>query len=387
MSMLVRLLPLAALASVGASPISSDHLSGRLVHPHINRNNHARSIESRGDTSYVPPNVNLSSVQPNSAINSAAYHNLSNQLPVILSNAVSTSNHSWELGTLVETLLEVYNPGLTPFGWNPNVANCDTSQVPWAALQIILASLYETNWTGAPSSGSPGANSSSSLQGLANYLNSSTSPTALTGATLIDGDGALGDPCSLGSGVWVLAQFCTRDDVRNALGAKSGESYAWAVGNQLQHMESGTRNDNGEYEADCMGTGTPDFTLGVSHARDTAPWEFGLSTDTVCAGTISQREGYFELWSDMGFMITPFPACECGKHAEQYPRVGARRSHQISDHSLPSGSHSHIVPGPAASRPRSLTPQTSACPLATRPYSTFRSRSGCSNPPRCSIRR
>ncbi|GFZ48818.1 hypothetical protein JCM24511_06567 [Saitozyma sp. JCM 24511] len=269
MSLLVRLLPLAALASVGASPISSDHLSGRLVHPHINRNNHARSIETRGGTAYVPPNVNLSSVQPNSAINSAAYHNLSNQLPVILSNAVSTSNHSWELGTLVETLLEVYNPELTPFGWNPNVANCDTSQVPWAALQIILASLYETNWTGAPSSGSPGANSSSSLQGLANYLNSSTSPTALTGATLIDGDGALGDPCSLGSGVWVLAQFCTRDDVRNALGAKSGESYAWAVGNQLQHLESGTRNDN---------------------------------------GTISQREGYFELWSDMGFMIPPFPA-------------------------------------------------------------------------------
>jgi hypothetical protein len=249
MSMLVRLLPLAALASVGASPISSNHLSGRLVHPHINRNHQARSIiETRGDTSYVPPSVNLSSVQPNSAINSASYHNLSDQLPLILKNAVSISNHSWELGTPVETLLEVYNPELTPFGWNPNVANCDTSQVPWAALQIALASLYETDWTGAPS------------------LNSSTSPTALTGATLIDGDGALGDPCSLGSGVWVLAQFCTRDDVRNALGAKSGEAYAWAVGNQLQHMESGTRNDNGEYEADCMGTGTADLPLGYRTA-------------------------------------------------------------------------------------------------------------------------
>jgi hypothetical protein len=268
MSILVRLLPLAALASVGASPISSGHLSGRLAHSHINPNNQARSnVATRDDTSYVSPSINLSSVQPNSAINSASYRNLTNQLPVILSNAVSISNHSWELGTLVDTLLEVYNPELTPFGWNPNVANCDSSQVPWAALHIALASLYETDWTGSPSSSSTGANSNSnsSIQGLASYLNTSTSPTALTGATLIDGDGALGDPCSLGSGVWVLAQFCTRNDVRNALGAKSGETYAWAVGNQLLHLGSGTRNDNGEYgnRHSRSRLGVPIRTVGV----------------------------------------------------------------------------------------------------------------------------
>jgi len=35
-----------------------------------------------------------------------------------------------------------------------------------------------------------------------------------------------------------------------------------------------------------------------------------MANDIVGAtGTISQREGYFELWSDMGAMIPPFPAC------------------------------------------------------------------------------
>jgi hypothetical protein len=132
----------------------------------------------------------------------------------------------------------VYNPSLTPFDWDDSATEGD---VPWAALQVTLAALYETNWTGAPTT------NGSSSDDLADYLDSATSSVPLTGATLIDGAGALGDPCSLGPSVWVLAQFCTRDEVRTALGAKSADAYAWAAGNQLEHLLAGNSSANGEH--------------------------------------------------------------------------------------------------------------------------------------------
>jgi hypothetical protein len=36
----------------------------------------------------------------------------------------------------------------------------------------------------------------------------------------------------------------------------------------------------------------------------------GLLCRTDHSGTISMREGKLELWSDQGYMIPPFPACE-----------------------------------------------------------------------------
>lgn len=164
--------------------------------------------------------------------------------------------HSWELGAFTETLLEVYYPQLTPFGWDGRAF--DGEDIPWSVLKIAKDAISHYNWTGAPGQDF-GKN-------LPDYLFPDTTPHAHVSQALVGGDGALGDPVSLVPAVWLLARFARQDDVRDKLGLRCPEDYAWAVGNQLDYLFNGPASDN---------------------------------------GTISQREAGFEVWSDMGYMIPP----------------------------------------------------------------------------------
>ncbi|KAL7424293.1 hypothetical protein Q5752_001883 [Cryptotrichosporon argae] len=194
----------------------------------------------------------LGPVTGNAAIDSSAYNALTLLIPTVLSNAVSISTHSWELGVLTEALLEVYDPQLTPFGWDGSLGY---GAAPAAVLDIAASALGSYDWSGSPGSGNGQ---------LTRYR--SGAGAQQVPQPLVDGAGALGDPCSLGPAVWVLASYA--DSCGDPHGITSAD-YAWAVGNQYAYLLDGVASDN---------------------------------------GTISQREGYFEVWSDMGYMIPPFLA-------------------------------------------------------------------------------
>jgi len=182
---------------------------------------------------YTPPTVSLPTVTPNPSITSSSYLDLTKKVPTILQHAIAISNVSWELGTLTEALLEVYNPSLTPFAWDPSCFNTD---VPDAMIQVTLAALADYNWTGAPNTCSGH---------LPEYLNPDTAPVPLRQQAFVQ-DLALGDPNSLGTAVWVLAKLAKRDDVREQYGLRESADYAWAVGNQLEHTRQGNTSANGE---------------------------------------------------------------------------------------------------------------------------------------------
>ncbi|KAI9634162.1 uncharacterized protein MKK02DRAFT_8291, partial [Dioszegia hungarica] len=202
--------------------------------------------------------VSLSSVSPALTINSDAYTKLTRLLPKVLTNAVAITDKSWELGALVQSLLEVYNPELTAFGYD---ASSFAVSIPWDAMKVAISSLYAVDWSGAPSD-------SKTTGDIGRFLDWS-SPTPLQPRPLVGGDGALGDPAALGPSTYLLAQYAGREDVRRLLSMRSKEDYAWAVGNQMAYLSNGIKSSN---------------------------------------GTISQREGHFELWADMGYMIPPLPA-------------------------------------------------------------------------------
>jgi hypothetical protein len=130
-------------------------------------------------------------------------------------------------------------------------------------MKVAISSLYAVDWSGAPSD-------SKTTGDIGRFLDWS-SPTPLQPRPLVGGDGALGDPAALGPSTYLLAQYAGREDVRRLLSMRSKEDYAWAVGNQMAYLSNGIKSSN---------------------------------------GTISQREGHFELWADMGYMIPPLPACK-----------------------------------------------------------------------------
>lgn len=204
----------------------------------------------------------------NSHINDTAYVSLSSKIPSILQRAIEISTHSWELGTLTEALLEVYNPSLAPFNYNhailnaaaatkSNVTNIQTA--PIEVIRVAAKALEHYDFSGAPAPGT--------TKVLNAYLTPHP-PTAIHARALIDGAGSLGDPCALGPATWVLAHFADAvGDVGTEL--QSDDAYAWAVANQLAYLNNGIKSDN---------------------------------------GTISMREGHFELWADQGYMIPPYLA-------------------------------------------------------------------------------
>lgn len=184
---------------------------------------------------YTPPPVNIPNVKGKSAIQSQSYKDLTNRLPQVLRNAVSVSTHSWEIGALTESLLEIYHPKLTPFAWDTN--GLTKNDIPWAVLEIIAAAVTDYDWADSPQ-----GNGDTAL-----YLNPSTAPHALIPQPIIDGDGALGDPAALGMVVWLMTYFSSGSEVRDKLGDKTGspEGWAWAAGNQLEHLRRGPKNDDG----------------------------------------------------------------------------------------------------------------------------------------------
>lgn len=209
---------------------------------------------------YHHPAVSLSPVSRATTINSEAYQKLTRLLPSVLTHAVAITDKSWELGALVQALLEVYNPELTPFGYN---AGSFSISIPWDAMKVAISSLYAVDWHGAPST----SNTTGDIGKFLDY----SSPVPLQARPLVGGDGSLGDPAALGPSTYLLAQFAGRDDVKRLLNMRAKEDYAWAVGNQMAYLNNGQKSSN---------------------------------------GTISQREDHFELWADEGYMVPPLPACE-----------------------------------------------------------------------------
>jgi len=208
--------------------------------------------------------IALLPLTPNPEINSTSYSTLTKILPTVMTHAIEASKHSWEIGSLVESLLECYVPKLGAFEFERAAF---TRDIPWAALWVVESWLGSYDWTGGP-----GATNPATVVDLAAYLDSTTTPTPTIPQPLINGDGSLGDPVALGMGVWLLARYAMRAEVREGMNSGlSAAQLAWACGNQLAYMNQGHMSGN---------------------------------------GTISQREGHFQLWADMGSMIPPFPACE-----------------------------------------------------------------------------
>ncbi|TXT15672.1 hypothetical protein VHUM_00175 [Vanrija humicola] len=191
-------------------------------------------------------------------VNDPLYVQLTRSLPGILDKAIEITKHSWELGTLTNVLVEVYNPELSPFGFLPSAWNSSAHpNLPLTVVNITAQELAGYDFSGAPKA---------ATTNLAALL-SSTTPRAL-----VDGAGSLGDPAALGPAAWITANFADQVRVLNnsgVSGLQRDAAYAWAVGNQLADLYAGPRADN---------------------------------------GTISQRTEEFQLWSDMGYMIPPFLA-------------------------------------------------------------------------------
>ncbi|WVQ74275.1 hypothetical protein IAR50_003872 [Cryptococcus sp. DSM 104548] len=217
----------------------------------------ASSSSAAVTTSYTPiSTLSFASVTCAPAITASSYTTLTNKIPDVLARSNEIATHSWELGTLINTLLEVYNSGLMPFDWDSGAV--DNGEIPWNALQIASDTITHYDWTGAPNA--------TTGNDLSLYLDNSTTPQSHHSQALIGGDGAVGDPVSLVPAVWLLAEFAQNDEVKSQLQLRDADDYAWAVGNQLDYLLNSPTSEN---------------------------------------GTISQRESNFELWADMGYMISP----------------------------------------------------------------------------------
>ncbi|KAK0200675.1 hypothetical protein DFS33DRAFT_1265762 [Desarmillaria ectypa] len=135
--------------------------------------------------------------------------------------AESLPSHSWEFGTASEALLELYNPNISVYG-----------QIPLPAESYLPSSVKALSYAKEKIALGVGAN------GLSN------------------GDGAVGDPASLGVFAWLLG--------------KTNETYADGAREEIEYM------------------------------LELAPrWE---------NGAISQRAAVAELWNDFLYMAPPFIA-------------------------------------------------------------------------------
>lgn len=218
--------------------------------------------ESQSEAPIVPTHTYiLPTISYSPLVKSDKFVTLSTHINTVLSNAIDITAHSWEYGTLTQALLEVYNDNLTPYKWNPLAFTSGSTLLVDIVANITAGVVAQYDWSGAPNA--------RSAKSLGTYL-SATPPVALRPQPLVDGAGSLGDPASVGPAAWLLANFVDRLRVNKQLKSQiSSDAYAWATANQLQYLRQGPKDGR---------------------------------------GTISQRENTFELWSDMGFMISPFLA-------------------------------------------------------------------------------
>lgn len=169
-------------------------------------------------------------------------------LPKVLENAISITKKSWEYGALTQALLEVYDPQYTPFEWDPDALKDRPLDASWQFLSVTNSSLADYDWTGSPGDLNGWYDKRGEEYGwLDEYLDASSAKGRSTlSRALINGDGALGDPCSLGPAVWLVSYLAScRDEVRDA-GLRDAQDYAWAVGNQLKYLNNGVKSDNSE---------------------------------------------------------------------------------------------------------------------------------------------
>ena len=186
---------------------------------------------------YVPPFVRLPAVTPNAQITSPAYIRLTHLLPNVIQRAVTSSVHSWEIGTLCNALAELYFPTVSPFACLNS--STPSGEEPIAILQVVVASMWDYDWTFSPSS--LGA---TTPDDLSVYLSDETSPVPLKSMPLTQKDQALGDPVAIGTAAWITAQLIEK--VSTPIdGGRCGADYAWAVGNQLVHLREGVTPSNG----------------------------------------------------------------------------------------------------------------------------------------------
>ncbi|KAF9446020.1 hypothetical protein P691DRAFT_795008 [Macrolepiota fuliginosa MF-IS2] len=144
--------------------------------------------------------------------------------------AKSIPSHSWEFGTASETLLELYDPDISVFGSSP----------------FSVTPQYLRTHTGQ-------------IQALEYAKSVITLGTGVNG--LADGDGAVGDPASLGVSAVLLSDYLTGGD---------GAPYGAAADGEVDYI-----------------------------INDAPRWT---------NGAISHRANYAELWADFVYMAPPFLA-------------------------------------------------------------------------------
>lgn len=142
---------------------------------------------------------------PNGNPDSCAAVSPGYDVDLVATVAQEISSHSWEFGTCAETLLELYNPGYSVF--SPQAFPNDAVPFPPATIQSLAYAKPHIR---------------------------------LNNDTLVDGDGANGDPASLGVSAILLAQ--TQD---TSVIANKSETYAAAVIREAQHVLSAPRMSNG----------------------------------------------------------------------------------------------------------------------------------------------
>lgn len=207
--------------------------------------------------SYTVPDLAFDPVMGSKRVRTEEYKKLTQILPKVLANGNKITDKSWELGALVQGILEVYNPELTTFEYDRG--GVDGKDIPWNALKVAMSCLYATDFSDAPSDAGVTGD-------IGDFIAGSDSAHPLHPRPLVGGDGALGDPAANSAGTLLLAQYAARPEVKRLLSMRDKEDYAWAVANQWVYLDHGLKSDN---------------------------------------GTISQRESHFELWADMGYMIPP----------------------------------------------------------------------------------
>lgn len=175
-----------------------------------------------------------------------AMSKLTRLLPKVLENAKSSSHKSWEIGALQQVLLEVYDPHFTPFEWDASAIN--NRQIPWDVLEITKTAMVDYDWSGSPNEtmtkNASRTQTKTDKDWLREYL-TTTPPVPVKNLALMPGDGAQGDPCSLGPAVWLMAQLADREEVKDRGGFKKAEEYAWAVGNQKLNLTLGPQDAKG----------------------------------------------------------------------------------------------------------------------------------------------
>ncbi|KIK70023.1 hypothetical protein GYMLUDRAFT_53143 [Collybiopsis luxurians FD-317 M1] len=181
--------------------------------------------------SVIPISVSISLPvrAPSSAANDVFLLNPGFDIRAVASLAVSLPSHSWEFGTASETLLELWNSSLSVFGPSP--------------FQTVSALSHHTF----------------AVQYIPSLVYAQKNIVFGTGANVLaDGDGAVGDPASLGVSAVLLGDIGKNQTLKDAAAR----------------------------EAQYLLTGAPRF------------WN----------GAISHRADYPELWADFIYMAPPFLA-------------------------------------------------------------------------------